>query len=197
MLGLLACLAIGISVQGQDIDHAKWTGLLQQYLTPQSRVNYAQMKSDGIGDLDQYLNEIAKPWPERMDAGATNAALINAYNALTVRWILSNFPVASIWRTQDPFRGQRHRVDGRLESLDSIETRLRNMGDPRIHVALVCAARSCPPLRREAYTKLALNDQLDDNLRAWLAEPSRNQFLPDKQLAKVSKIFQWLSLIHI
>jgi len=65
------------------------------------------------------------------------------------------------------------------------------MGDPRIHGALVCAARSCPPLRREAYTKSALNDQLDDNFRAWLAEPPRNQFLPDKQLAKVSKIFQW------
>lgn len=191
MLGLLGWLAIGISVKGQDIDHGKWTALLQKYVTPQSRVDYAQLQSDGTGDLDKYLNEIAKPWPERMDADATKAALIDAYNALTVRWIVSNFPVASIWRTRGPFRIARHKVDGKLESLDSIESRLRNMGDPRIHCALVCAARSCPPLRREAYTKTALNDQLDDNFRAWLAAPSRNQFLPDKQLAKVSKIFQW------
>ncbi len=191
MLGLLGWLAVGISVKGQDIDHGKWTALLQKYVTSQSRVNYAQLSSDGTGDLDKYLNEIAKPWPERMDADATEAALIDAYNALTVRWIVSNFPVASIWRTHGPFRIARHKVDGKLESLDSIETRLRNMGDPRIHGALVCAARSCPPLRREAYAKPTLNDQLDDNLRAWLAEPSRNQFLPDRQLAKVSKIFQW------
>ena len=68
MLGLLGCLAICISAKGQDIDHAKWTAILQKYATSQSRVNYAQLKSDGIGDLDQYLNEIAKPWPERMDA---------------------------------------------------------------------------------------------------------------------------------
>ncbi len=190
-LGLLGCLAIGISVNGQDLDHAKWTAILQKYVTAQSRVNYAQLKLDGIGGLNSYLDEIGKPWPERMDADATKAALIDVYNALTVRWIVSNFPVASIWRTQGPFRIARHRVNGKIESLDSIETRLRNMGDPRIHGALVCAARSCPPLRREAYTKSALNDQLDDNFRAWLAEPPRNQFLPDKQLAKVSKIFQW------
>jgi hypothetical protein len=191
IFGLLGCLALGMSVNGQDIDHAKWTAILQKYVTSQSRVNYARLKLDGTEDLDQYLNQLARPWPEAMDADATKAALIDVYNALTVRWIVSNFPVASIWRTQGPFRVARHKVDGTIESLDSIETRLRNMGDPRIHGALVCAARSCPPLRREAYTKATLNDQLDDNFRAWLAEPSRNLFLPEKHLAKVSKIFQW------
>ena len=190
-LGMLSCLTFGIAVCGQDIDHAKWTAMLQKYVNAQSRVNYAQLKADGTGDLDRYLDEVAKPWPQTMDTDATKAALIDAYNALTVRWIVSNFPVKSIWRTKGPFRVARHTVDGRLESLDSIETRLRNMGDPRIHGALVCAARSCPPLRREAYTKAMLSDQLEDNFRAWLAEPSRNQFLPEQSLARVSKIFQW------
>ncbi len=191
MLALWACLGIATSAHGLDLEHTKWTAVLQQYVNAQSRMDYVRLKSDGNGDLDRYLAEIGKPWPGNMDADATKAALINAYNALTVRWIVSNYPVASIWRTQGPFRIARHKVDGKLESLDSIETRLRNMGDPRIHGALVCAARSCPPLRREAYTKRALSDQLDDNFRAWLAEPSRNEFLPAKQLAKVSKIFQW------
>ena len=190
-LGLLSCLAICIAARGQDLDHTRWTAVLQKYVTAQSRVNYAQLKLDGTGDLDRYLADIAKPWPERMDADATKAALLNAYNALTVRWIVSNFPVPSIWRTNDPFRVARHMVNGKIESLDSIETRLRAMGDPRVHGALVCAARSCPPLRREAYTRASVNDQLDDNFRAWLAEPSRNEFLPAQRLAKVSKIFQW------
>ncbi len=192
-LRLLGGLALCISIQGQDrdIDHAKWTSILQKYVTQQSRVDYERLKLEGTRNLDSYLDEIARPWPAKMDAEATKAALINAYNALTVRWIVSNFPVKSIWRTKGPFRVARHRVDGKTESLDNIETRLRNMGDPRIHGALVCAARSCPPLRREAYTEAALNDELDANFRMWLAEPSRNQFLPDKRLAKVSKIFQW------
>ena len=190
-LGLLSGLAVCLAARGQDLDHTKWTAVLQKYVTAQSRVDYAQLQSDGAGDLDRYLDEVAKPWPESMDTDATKAALINAYNALTLRWITAHFPVASIWRTHGPFRVARHRVDGKIESLDSIETRLRKMGDPRVHGALVCAARSCPPLRREAYTRAAVNAQLDDNVRAWLAEPSRNQFLPGKRLAKVSKIFQW------
>ena len=188
---VLGCLAAYASAFGQDINHAAWTSILDHYLTPQSRVDYEKLKVEATGSLDSYLDEIARPWPESMDRDATKAALINAYNALTVRWIVSNFPVKSIWRTKGPFRVARHRVDGKAESLDSIETRLRNMGDPRIHGALVCAARSCPPLRREAYTKAAINDQLDDNVRAWLGDSARNQFVPGRRLAKVSKIFQW------
>lgn len=79
------------------------------------------------------------------------AALINAYNPFTVNWVVQNYPVKSIWRTSRPFGEVRHVLDGGKVSLDQIETELRNMGDPRIHGVLVCAALSCPPLRREAY----------------------------------------------
>jgi len=187
-MGYAASCAVAF---GQDLDHSAWSAILQQYVTVNSRVNYAGIKANGNARLDAYLEQIAKPWPATLDENARKAALINAYNALTIRWIISNFPVKSIWRTKGPFRVVRHRVNGGVESLDSVETRLRDMGDPRIHGALVCAARSCPPLRREAYTREAVDGQLDDNFRVWLAVDSNNQFLPGKQLAKVSKIFDW------
>ncbi len=187
----LGCAGCCAAAYGQDLDYSQWTAILQQYVTPQSRVDYARLKADRAGKLDSYLEQIAKPWPATLEENARKAALINAYNALTVRWIVSNFPVKSIWRTKDPFRVARHQVNGVTESLDSIETRLRNMHDPRIHGALVCAARSCPPLRREAYTTGAVNGQLDDNFRVWLADTGKNQFDRGKQLAKVSKIFEW------
>ena len=188
ILGWVACCDMAF---GQDLDHSAWSAILKQYVTPQSRVDYDRIKADGPGKLDSYLEQMAKPWPAALDENAKKAALINAYNALTVRWIVSNFPVKSIWRTKGPFRVARHQVSGVAESLDSIETRLRNMRDPRIHAALVCAARSCPPLRREAYTREAVDRQLDDNFRVWLADPNKTQFLPEKHLAKVSKIFEW------
>lgn len=189
--GLLSCLTVAVSLSAQDLDHGKWTSVLRRYVTAESRVNYEALRTGGTGDLDSYLAEIAKPWPAGMEADAVKAGLINSYNALTVRWIVANFPVASIWATPGPFRVARYRVDGKIESLDSIETRLRDMKDPRIHGALVCAARSCPPLRRTAYTAATLNSALDDNFRAWLAAPSRNLFLPEQRLARVSEIFQW------
>ena len=160
-------------------DHAAWDALLKKYVTAESRVNYAQWKADGVKELDAYL---AQPH------GASKAALINAYNAHMIRWILSNYPTASVFRTDDPFRAPRNPVNGRAMSLDDIETELRNMGDPRIHAALVCAARSCPPLRREAYTDSAIDAQLDDNTRAWLSNPALNEF---GEIAKVSPIFEW------
>ena len=78
-----------------------------------------------------------------------------------------------------------------MVSLDQIESRLRAMGDPRIHAALVCAARSCPPLRREAYIAARLGEQLDDNVREWLADRSLNTFDSARAQAEVSPIFKW------
>ena len=188
MLGYAASCA---ATFGQDLDHSSWSAILRQYVTVNSRVDYAGLKADGSAKLDAYLEQIARPWPATLDENARKAALINAYNALTIRWMVSNFPAKSIWRTQGPFRVARHQVNGGAESLDSVETRLRDMGDPRVHGALVCAARSCPPLRPEAYTSEAVDAQLDDNFRVWLADDSKNQFLPSKHLAKVSNIFEW------
>jgi hypothetical protein len=184
-------VVLASSAEGAHLDHSRWDALLKRYVSAESRVDYRSFKEHGATDLDAYVGALAKPWPEGMDRNEVKAAWINAYNALTVRWVLSNYPVESIWRTDDPFRALRHTLDGRRVSLDQIEGWLREMHDPRIHAALVCAARSCPPLRREAYGAAQLDGQLDDNARSWLADARFNQFFPDRQTALVSEIFKW------
>ena len=154
-------------------------------------MDYARLKTTGRQRLDDYLRQTAERWPDGMSDIARKAALINTYNALTVRWVLDHYPVKSIWQTPHPFSEARHTVNGEKMSLDDIEGRLRKMGDPRIHGALVCAARSCPPLRREAYTAERVDAQLDDNVRRWLANDKQNQFVPDRHAAHVSSIFKW------
>lgn len=172
------------------LDHTAWDTLLRRFTTNAARVDYPAWKASGIAPLHEYLDRLAAPWPGSLPSNDTKAALINAYNALTVRWILQNYPIASIWRTRRPFTEPRHVIDGKKVSLDDIETRLRNMGDPRVHGVLVCASISCPPLRRESYIGSTLDEQLDDNIRAWLADPQKNQLAPGHQ-AKVSMIFKW------
>lgn len=174
-----------------SLDHSAWDALLRKYLNDQSRVDYARWKQQDAAALDVYLAQIAAPWPKPVSPEEERAALINAYNALTVRWILQHYPVPSIWKTKKPFSEARHTINGEKISLDAIETKLRKMGDPRIHAALVCAARSCPPLRREAYAATKLDAQLDDNIRQWLANPSLNTFRPGSRKAEVSMIFKW------
>jgi hypothetical protein len=170
-------------------DNTGWRALLDRHVTAEHLVDYRAVRERSRAELDRYVDQLAKPWPA-MQANGRKAALINAYNALTIRWIVENYPVESIWRTKKPFNNARHTVDGKRVSLDDIETELRK-GDARIHGALVCAARSCPPLRREPYRAEDVDRQLDDNMRQWLAMPDRNRFDVAKGTATVSKIFDW------
>lgn len=168
-----------------------WDATLKNFVNEEARVDYSRLKATGLRKLDDYRQQIAPRWPEGISDQARKAGFINAYNALTVRWVLDHYPVKSIWQTPHPFSEVRHTVNGDKMSLDDIEGRLRKMGDPRIHAALVCAARSCPPLRREAYTTERVDEQLDDNVRRWLANEKLNQFRPDRRTAHVSSIFKW------
>lgn len=78
-----------------------------------------------------------------------------------------------------------------MVSLDEIESELRAMGEPRIHAALVCAARIYPPLRRDAYVTGRLDEQLDSNVREWLVNPALSRFHPVQSKAEISPIFKW------
>ena len=62
------------------------------------------------------------------------------------------------------FDVKEHILAGRTMSLNHIEHELirKLFEEPRIHVALVCAARSCPAIRAEAYTGPRLDAQLAD-----------------------------------
>lgn len=174
-----------------DLDHSLWDTLLKRYVTEDSRVDYHRWRQNDTEALEQYIQEVASPWPAGMTSQQEKAALINAYNAIVIRWVIANYPIVSIWKTYKPFSKSRHAVNAKKVSLDELESRLRKLGDPRIHAALVCAARSCPPLRREAYTAAHLDQQLEDNTRAWLADPELNDFDAEKGKANLSAIFKW------
>ncbi len=55
--------------------------------------------------------------------------------------------------------------------------------------SLVCASRSCPKLRNEAYEAARLDEQLNEQGRAFLADRFKNIITPDK--LQLSKIFSW------
>jgi Protein of unknown function, DUF547 len=174
-----------------SVDSAEWDGLLKGFVNERHRVEYARWKKEGMRRLDDYVFRLGQMEASALTPYQKKALLINAYNAFTIQWVLENYPIAGIWRTDAPFTQARHRLRGKMVSLDEIESELRAMGDPRIHAALVCAARSCPPLRREAYVPERLDEQLDDNVRQWLANSSLDRFYPAEGRAEVSPIFKW------
>jgi len=84
---------------------------------------------------------------------------------------------------------------GEKVTLDHVEHDLirKDYSEPRVHFALVCAARSCPPLRGEPYTPDKLDEQLEDQGRIFMNTPSKNRVDLENRTAYLSKIFKWFS----
>lgn len=175
------------------VRHAAWDSLLKKYVDQNGLVNYAAWQACAAdrAALDTYLAQYESAG-RKAAGGEKAAALANAYNALTIRWVLQNYPVESVWRTKKPFDVRRHRVGGALVSLSDLEkgTLLPAVGW-KAHGVLVCAARSCPPLQRAAYSAAAFDAQVDAVYRIWLARPDLNTFQPGRKQAEVSSIFKW------
>jgi len=82
---------------------------------------------------------------------------------------------------------------GRPMTLDGIEHGVlrKDYHEPRIHMALVCAAMGCPPLRNEPYTGERLFAQLDDQARRFLSNPAKFRIARDAGRVYLSSIFKW------
>lgn len=176
------------------IDPAPWDGLLKKYVNAEGLVAYQQWKEDAtdIRKLDDFIAAYAKSDGPAANGAEEIAALINAYNAITIRWILQNYPTESIRELDDSWGKARWNIGGHTISLDELENKtLRPLFGWRVHATIVCAARSCPPLLNEAYTAGNLESLTDRAYRVWLAREDLNQFDEAAGVARVSAIFKW------
>jgi hypothetical protein len=123
------------------------------------------------------------------------AFYINAYNILAIKTVLDHWPVESIKDAgsllNPVWKRPTGEVGGRTFSLDEIENDiLRKQDEPRIHMAIVRASKSCPDLRPEPYTAAKLDEQLNAATDAYLNNPTKGLKV-EKKAVRVSKIFDW------
>lgn len=118
---------------------------------------------------------------------------INTYNALAIQGILDGGSPRTLLGRYEYFLGHEHHVGGRAITLWTVEREILipTFQEPRIHFAIVCASRTCPKLRSEAYTPETLQRQLEDAARVFINDPTRNRFDPDAHVAWLSTIFVW------
>lgn len=183
------------------IDHAPFDALLKKYVDPSGLVDYGRWKASSadMRALDAYLNLLSRGAPgQSVPRNAAMAFWINAYNAVTIRGILREYPTSSIRNHTARVFGYNIwkdlllTVGGRGVSLSQIENDyLRRMGDPRIHFAIVCASIGCPKLRNEAYVAERLDEQLTDNARAFFADPRKLRYDARARQLAVSPILKW------
>ncbi|MFQ5482470.1 MAG: DUF547 domain-containing protein [Nitrospinaceae bacterium] len=188
---------------GWSYDFTAWDALLKKYVRPTTLagvrlngVDYPSLAKDPryglvVSGLENFSAASLQTREEKL------AFWINVYNVLAVKMVLDNYPLDSIKDAGGVFTSVWKKkagvVGGRSVTLNEIEHEiLRQMGDPRIHAAIVCASVSCPDLRREAYTPQTLDRQLDDQLRRFLQNPGKGLRVEGATLY-LSSIFKWFA----
>ena len=177
-------------------DHSIYAELLNKYVI-NGKVDYAGFKSEEA-KLDRYLKLLEAVDSKSLSQNEQFAFYANAYNAWTIKLILSRYPdvksikdLGSLFKS--PWKKKIVRLEGLVMSLDNVEHDILRprFKDPRVHFAINCAAISCPPLRNEPYRGDILNDQLNDSTRSFLNDPRGYRFNGNDFY--VSQIFKWFA----
>lgn len=174
-------------------DHALWDQLLRKHVDEVGRVDYAGFRADR-SELDAYLASLrTHPVQDSWSGAEKMAYWINAYNAFTIKMIVKNFPVKSI---MDLHGGKAWDVEwielgDQTYTLNQIENDILRpqFEDARIHFAVNCAARSCPPLLNRAWMASNLEANFEKQARAFINNKKYNRITPNS--VQVSRIFEW------
>jgi hypothetical protein len=186
-IGLAFPLLAGLAF-GQAPDPRAFDALLRANVRD-GVVNYPGFQ-DNPG-FRAYVADLGKParFPGKADE---LAHYINAYNAPAIAGILDGLSPSTLLGRARYFKLKEWPLSGRDITLYDLEHKvIRPLGEPRIHFAIVCASKSCPFLRSEAYAAGTLDAQLDGQARQFVNDPYRNRFDKATRTAHLSEIFKW------
>ena len=207
VLILFSALLSWAASANAEFENEAYDSILKNYVKD-GRVAYSRLKT-ARADLDRYvefLGKIQESEYQSWDEPRKIAFWLDAYNAITLKVILDHYPIkrsgspaalifpaSSIRQISGAWDKITHPVLGRPMKLNDIEHEIlrKHFREPRIHMALVCAARGCPPLRSEAYDGKRLGEQLDDQARRFLSNPIKFRIDREKKEVWLSQIFQW------
>lgn len=193
-----------------DHGHAAWDALLARHVRlaadgRSSRVDYAGFLADraALGAYLSSLSAVSAAQYAGWSKPQQYAFLANAYNAFTVEKILTRWPNIRSIRDfgtliGNPWKDRFFTLLGKPQHLDGIEHEtMRAAGvfdEPRVHVAVNCASIGCPLLDRKALSgtsAAALDAQLEDLMRRFMADRTRNRYNAQTKTLELSKIFDW------
>ena len=177
-------------------DFKSWDAFLKKYVSATGDVDYKSINANR-----KELDAITKTF------GATSvltswskndqlAFWINAYNVFTIDLIVNNYPIKSIQSLDGgkPWDVKRITIGGKKYSLNNIENDIirPQFKDARIHFAVNCAAKSCPPILNGAFFGKSLDAQLDEVTKKFVNNAKYQNIVPSK--LTLSKIFDWYAV---
>ncbi len=168
-----------------------WRRVLEDYQN-QGGLDYNALL-ESRDDLDAYLDTLSLARPGEWAVEDQMAFWCNAYNAVVVHQVLELYPdITSVKGVPGFFDNLKFPVAGQQMTLDQIETAARDLGDPRVHFAVVCASTSCPDLQPTPFESSDLDQQLETATLAFLADSEKGmRFESTESTLHLSSIFKW------
>lgn len=174
--------------------HDLFDQVLQEHVD-KGKVDYAKLKANPE-KLEAYLDMLAVANPAEMPYSAQLAFWINTYNALIIKGVIDHYPTKSVRKVKlfgGFFSRLKFQVAREKYSLNQIEHDIirKEFVDPRVHFALVCASKSCPPLENTVYLPETIEEQLDAVTLKFVTDPEKVRLDQAKRRVYLSKIFKW------
>jgi hypothetical protein len=206
---LLGTMSAQATKSAFDHGHAAWSKVLAASVRD-GGFDYARLKKDRA-EFDAYLGSLKAVTPAELEGWTKEqrfAFWINTYNAFCIQKVIDNYPLKSIRKLDGAFGItsvfekafiplRAHHPDGKDEdlALNDIEHKILRVQfkDARLHAAINCASASCPPLRNEAFVAERLDAQLEEQMRTFVNDASRNTIDPAKKELALSSIFDWFA----
>lgn len=207
-LFLLMLMLLNVKLQASDFD--KWTNkydlLLQNNVitvtadgVESTVVDYrALSQSEQVNILFEKLPLLPDPTTLKRDHEL--AFWINVYNFLTLYMVAQKPTIHKLTDLNGLFKNvwklDAGVVAGEMVTLDQIEHEIirKKFKEPRIHVAVVCAAFSCPDLRAGAYRGEVLDSQLSEQLGIFAANSFKGvKVVEQEEIIYLSQIFNWFA----
>jgi hypothetical protein len=208
VLRLFCLLSLPAAAGAAHFNHASYSDVLQRYVNEDGRVDYEGIRQNSLTTLEVYLGRAGDAdlggwtYQERL------AFWINIYNARVLLLVAERPELKKISEDFEMFN-KPFTVAGGTYSLNDIEycillgrlnpdtkrKPIENVTlpkiDPRIHFALVCGAKGCPPLRNSAYADDTVESTLRTNAVRF-ANDSRYVDIENGRL-KLSTLLKWNS----
>lgn len=149
---IVALLLAGTFVQAQAAFFTHAQSFLSANISAGS-VDYAGIKASPKA-LNDLVAEIGSFSVSSADSKTQKAFYLNAYNILVIKNVVDHYPIAKPTDVSGFFDAIKFKVAGQSLTLSDIENKKvrPTFKDARVHFALVCAAKSCPPIPNYAFT---------------------------------------------
>ncbi|MHC4594058.1 MAG: DUF547 domain-containing protein [Planctomycetota bacterium] len=209
IIGLFSPYGLAEETNEQGFDFSDYATVLKTFVDEKAMVNYSKLKAQPQR-LKEFAAAIGKLDPDSYEKWGEKdkiAFWLNAYNALTLKVIIDNYPIkSSFFRSRIYPKNSIRQITGVWDkitfnvigqnlTLGHIEHKILRVkfNEPRIHMAMVCAAMGCPPLRNEPYTGSKLDEQLNDQTRRFLANSAKFKIELANDRLYLSPIFKWFA----